>query len=57
MKLRQATIEDFKYNNSFYDKEGNEFIVKDKYADGIYNTNKGKVLFVNETKFYTVKDI
>lgn len=55
MKLREATIKDFNYGTSLYDKEGNEFIIKDKYQDGIYNTNKGKVIFVCEARFYRVE--
>ena len=53
--MRQATENDFKYGTYFYDCEGNEFIIKDKYHDGIYETNKEKVIFVNEARFYQVK--
>ena len=53
--MRQATENDFNYGTYFYDSEGNEFIIRDKYHDGIYNTNKGSVIFVGEARFYKVK--
>jgi len=54
MKTRQATENDFKYGNTLYDLENNEFFIKYKYEEGIFNTNKGKVLFSSEARFYTI---
>ena len=54
--MRQATANDFIKGNSIFDQEGNEFVIQDKYDDGIYNTNKGRVLFVGEARFYRVQD-
>jgi len=56
MSRRIATKEDFKYGNYFYDKDGNEFIIRDKYDEGIYNTNKQNVIFESEARFYTVNE-
>ena len=56
MNIRQATESDFVYGARFYDKSGNEFIIRDKYDDGIYTTNRGVVIFVSSCKFYTTKD-
>jgi hypothetical protein len=54
MNRRQATESDFKYGIVVYDKEGNEFVIKDKYDEGIYNTNKGNVIFTGEARYYEV---
>lgn len=61
--MRQATENDFKYGSYFYDQEGNEFIIRDKYDDGIFNADVysgtrhvgKKVVFVSEARFYQVK--
>lgn len=60
--MRQATAEDFKYGAYFYDKSGNEFIISGKYEEGVFEADcysgdrrvGGKLLFVNEAKFYKV---
>ena len=53
--MRTATEKDFKYGAYLYDEEGNEFIIRDKYDDGIYETHKGNVLFSGDARFYRVK--
>jgi len=60
--MRQATENDFKTGTYLYDSEGNEFVVRDKYDDGIFNVDVysgtrhvgKKVLFSSEAKFYKV---
>lgn len=54
MNMRQATAEDIKSGATVFDSSGNEFLIKNKYSDGIYETNKPKVMFVNEAKYYFV---
>ena len=54
--MRQATKEDFKRGTYLFDQEGNEFVLRDLYHEGIWTTNKGNVLFVNDARFYTTKE-
>ena len=54
--MRQATENDFKPGVAIYDKSGNEFIIKNRYEQGIFETNQGCVVFLNEARFFMVKD-
>ena len=53
--MTPATKKDFKMGTKLTDEEGNEFIIKDKYDEGIWETNKGNVVFEREAKFYTIE--
>lgn len=61
--MRKATEKDFTPGTYLYDSEGNEFIIRDKYEEGIFNVDVysgtrhvgKKVLFVSEAQFYKVK--
>ncbi len=61
--MRQAKENDFKYGACFYDQAGIEFIIRDKYDDGIFNVDVysgtrlvgKKVLLASEANFYQVK--
>jgi hypothetical protein len=63
MLMRQAEKNDFKAGAYLYDSEANEFIVRDKYDDGIFNVDcysgtrhvGKKVLLSSEASFYKVE--
>ncbi len=52
---REATIEDFKIGTVLIDSEGNEFGIRRKYEDGIWESNYS-VHFENEARFYKVRE-
>ena len=54
-ELRQATKEDFKVGTHLIDSEGNDFCLRRKYDDGIWEC-KNRVHFESEAKFYKVKE-
>jgi hypothetical protein len=53
--LRTATKEDFKEQSVLIDSEGNRHSLYEKYADGIWNTRGGNVVFENEAHFYKIE--
>ena len=55
MKVRQATIVDFKVGTVLIDSEGNRFGLRRKYAEGIWECNH-RVHFENEAEIYSVED-
>ena len=52
--LRTATKVDFYVGSRIIDSEGNEFCLRRKYDEGIWECN-GRVHFELEAKFYKVK--
>ena len=57
--MKQATIKDFKPGAHLYDQEENEFVIKDKYDEGIWNAQgeRGcKCVFESEARFYKIKN-
>ena len=53
--LRTANQEDFKTGTILITSEGFEFRLTNQYDKGIWETNKSKVIFETEAKFYKVK--
>jgi len=58
--LRVAEVKDFKIGTRLVTSEGYEFVLSEKYADGIWEARGdggGKVIFENEARFYKIKEI
>lgn len=51
--IRPATKDDFKMGTTLIDSEGNQFVLRQKYAEGIWESNC-KCHFESEAKFYRV---
>ncbi len=54
MNTRIATKEDFKVGTTLIDSEGNEFTLRRKYCDGIWECNH-RVHMEDEARFYKIK--
>ena len=53
MEKRIATVKDFKVGTVLFDSEGNSFVLRNKYSNGIWES-MFKVHFESEAKFYKV---
>jgi hypothetical protein len=54
-QYRTATAEDFKPGTKLITSEGYEFIIREKYADGIFNCMGSNVVFTNEARFFRIE--
>lgn len=56
MKItRQATKADFRVGTTLITGEGFEFTITEHYTEGIWNTNKPRVVMESEAQFYNVE--
>lgn len=55
MKTRQATIEDFKVGTVLIDSEGNRHAIRQKYDNGIWETNE-KCVFEIDAQYYKIEE-
>ena len=57
MKIREATVEDFKVGIVLIDRlEGWSLTLSSKYDEGIWDTKQGSVVFEREAKFYLIEE-
>ena len=56
--MRPATTDDLYQYSYLYDSEGNEFVLQELYAEGIWEARGAagdKCIFTSEIQLYTVK--